>query len=349
MEKTTSNKKNMTLEYIRALSTIAVVSIHTVNSGIIYSGDDALHALVAFFLAIKNIIYWAVPCFLMITGYLLLNPEKSVPIKKLFGKYILRMVLVLATFGAAFSWIEIFFDEKYFAPVQILQTYGNILTGNTWAHLWYVYTLIGLYLFLPLYRAVAKCASDKELLYLVAVIFFFQTVLPVFEHFTGYALGFSVHIAAVFPLYLLLGEVRRRRIVSMERKTAWIVFSVSSLLIAVLSMFQVFADLDLSVLFGYSSPLTVIMAYALFCIFEYTTLPSGGVKEKIIREISLKSFAIYIIHMFFVNIEYQFLHLRLLDNIAASMLILVLIVVNLWVSYIVAWIMKKIPVLNKLL
>lgn len=334
METMVPIKKKMMLEYIRAFSTIAVVAIHTVNSGIIYSGDKALPELIAFFLAIKNIIYWAVPCFLMITGYLLLDSKKTVSLKKIFIKYITRMVLVLATFGAAFSWIEIFFDEKTFDPGQILQAYGNVLAGSTWAHLWYIYALIGLYLLLPLYRAAAKSADDNELIYLVCVIFVFQTVLPAFETLTSIEFGISIHLAVVFPLYLLLGEVRRRRILTPSMKTAWSVFVSSTLLIAILSAVQVLTDIDLSMFFGYSSPLTVLMAYALFCIMEHLQLRSDSLYEKIIREISAKSFAIYLIHMFFVNIEYQFLHLELLDSIIVSLLIPVLIVVNLVLSYI---------------
>ena len=341
-------KKNDTLEFIRAYATVAVVTIHTVNSGIIYSGEAALQGLVAFFLAVKNIVYWAVPCFLMITGYLLLDPKREVPLKKLFGKYILRMVWVLAIFGAAFSWIEIFFEERMFSPMQILRAYRDVMIGHTWAHLWYVYALIGIYLLLPLYRAAARCLPDRELLYLVTVIFAFQTVLPVCEAFTGVTFGVSLHLSAVFPLYLLLGEVRRRELLTLGRATARIVFSAATLLIAVLSVIQVLCDVDLSMFFGYASPLTVLMAYALFCIMQQHPVRKSGLGAKIIGEISAKSFAIYIIHMFFVNLEYQFLHLHLLDSISKALLIPVLIVLDLMLSYLAAWCMKKIPFISKL-
>lgn len=339
----------MTLEYIRAFSTVAVVAIHTINSAIIYSYDDMKRIYEAISLAMKNIIYWAVPCFLMITGYLLLNSEKIVPLKKILGKYVLRMVLVLLTFGAGFSWIEIFFDQRTFNIRQILQAYVNVLNGNTWAHLWYIYTLIGIYLLLPLYRAATKNLNNKELIYLVIVFFVFQTIFPVFEAFTGFKLGFSINITAVFPLYLFFGEIRRRRLLTPNIKNAWVIFSISTLLIALLSVLQVFCNLNFSVLFGYSSPLTVIMSYSLFCIMEHLQFCVNSVFEKIILKISDKSFAIYIIHMFFVNIEYQFFHLKLLNSIGSLLFIPVLIVVNIICSYIVSCGMKKIPLLKKLL
>ena len=121
------------------------------------------------------------------------------------------------------------------------------------------------------------------------------------------------------------------------------------MLIAVLSIIQVLCDIDLSMFFGYSSPLTVIMAYALFCIMQHHQIKKKSSVDKIIEKISANSFAIYIIHMLFVNIEYQFLHLHLLDNIGKSLLIPALIAFNLILSYLVAWCMKRIPLINKLL
>lgn len=81
---------------------------------------------------VMNMMWWAVPCFLMMTGSLLLDSNRKVPLKKLYRKYILRMLLVLLIFGGAFSWMELFFDSRILELRQILQVAYNVLTGNTW-------------------------------------------------------------------------------------------------------------------------------------------------------------------------------------------------------------------------
>ena len=55
----------------------------------------------------ENLLMWAVPCFLMVSGALLLNPAKEIPLKKLFGKYIKRMFLALLIFTFIFQLFDI--------------------------------------------------------------------------------------------------------------------------------------------------------------------------------------------------------------------------------------------------
>lgn len=341
-------KKIEYIEYIRAFATIAVVAIHTINSGIIYSGDNYSPWIKAIFLGLKNIIYWAVPCFLIITGYLLLDPKKEISLNKLYGKYVLRMTAVIFTFGLVFCYMELIFSSKTISVNQLPTAFFNALTGNTWAHLWYIYSLIGLYLLLPLYKLISKYASDKELIYILTVLLVFEACIPILNYYINDDFGVICHFATVFPLYLLLGEVRRRKLLNLNKKWSSIIFTASTLLIFGLSVLQVMKNIDLSVWFGYSSVLTVIMAYSLFLILEKVNVKKKIIK-KIILEISDKSFAIYIIHMVFVNLEYQFLHLKLLSDIKSLLIIFVLIVLNFIASYIVAFIMKKIPLINKVL
>ena len=78
--------------------------------------------------------WWAVPSFLMMSGSLLLDTRKYISLKKLYGKYICRMVTVLLTFGFAFAWLEIIFDQESFRLFQIPKALLRVLTGDTWAH-----------------------------------------------------------------------------------------------------------------------------------------------------------------------------------------------------------------------
>lgn len=77
--------------------------LHVICTPFVYCYDaysDLEHFLVRL---IRNLMSWGVPVFVMITGSLLLNPEKELPLHKLFFKYIRRFVLVIAIFAACFS------------------------------------------------------------------------------------------------------------------------------------------------------------------------------------------------------------------------------------------------------
>ena len=68
-----------------------------------------------------HVMHFAVPLFVMITGALLLQPERKIDYGKVLTKYAWRMVVILALVGTAFAWMEIFFAHKHFALVQIPQ------------------------------------------------------------------------------------------------------------------------------------------------------------------------------------------------------------------------------------
>ena len=110
----TNVEKNLQFEYIRAFSIVAVITIHTFYSALLKYGGAASITDQVLYKIIMNIMWWAVPSFLMISGSLLLDTKKTISLKKLYGKYIRRMLIILFTFGLAFSWLEIVFDSKIF-------------------------------------------------------------------------------------------------------------------------------------------------------------------------------------------------------------------------------------------
>lgn len=66
------------IEHLRAISIIAVIAIHTIYTAILLFGDGYLNENgMIMYCSAMNMFLWGVPCFLMITGFLLLNPEKG--------------------------------------------------------------------------------------------------------------------------------------------------------------------------------------------------------------------------------------------------------------------------------
>lgn len=99
-----------------------------------------------------------------------------------------------------------------------------------------------------------------------------------------------------------------------------------------------------SSLFGYDSVLVVAQSVALFSLFN--AIRSDIKLDKMLAEIGDKSFGIYLIHMFFINVMYKFCKFNPFDK---NFLYGGLIIVNLVLSYIVVSIMKHLPGLKKII
>ena len=340
-----NSKKNLQFEYIRAFSVMAVIIIHTFYSALLKYGSMASIQGQVLYKIIMNMMWWAVPSFLMMSGSLLLDVKKLISLKKLYGKYISRMLIVLFTFGVAFSWLEIVFDEKIVSILQIPHALLSVLSGNTWAHMWYIYCLIGLYVFLPMYKIIVDIASDEQLEYILFVLFVFESVFVLTKMF-GIDLGFSCHVNTIYPFWFLMGGAWNRGMFKRGFKLNLLVFVISSAVLIISSVLWTTVNLPIGCLFGYDSPIVVAQSVALFSMFN--ALKIGPRLSVILLKIADKSFGIYLIHMFFVNVIFKLIKFNpLLTYPILSGVVLVLI--NLVISYITVSVMRLFPGIKKII
>lgn len=345
MQKGMEIKKNKHFEHIRAFSVLAVITIHTMYSALLQFGEGALVAEKILYRCVMNMMWWAVPCFLMMTGSLLLDSNRKVPLKKLYRKYILRMLLVLLIFWGAFSWMELFFDSRILELRQILQVAYNVLTGNTWAHMWYIYCLLGLYVLLPMYKIFADYASDEQLKYILAILFLFESIFRLLK-LLEINLGFYCHINTIYPFWLLMGAAWNRGMFKYDKKINIALVMVSSGILIFTTVLWEGFGVPLSSLFGYDSVLVVIQSIGLFVLFNSMNIENK--LDQVLSEIGEKSFGIYLIHMVIINLAYKLFKFNPF-TVSFAMGGMILVIVNLALSYMMVTIMKYLPGIKKII
>ena len=75
---------------LRVLACIAIIILHMFASAEILFQNVITPEQITGSNVIVNCMMWAVPCFVMVTGALLLDENREVSFDKLFNKYILR-------------------------------------------------------------------------------------------------------------------------------------------------------------------------------------------------------------------------------------------------------------------
>lgn len=338
--------KNIQYEYIRTFAIIAVIAIHTFNSALLQFGDSTIFVYEISYKIIMNLMWWAVPCFLMLSGSLLLDTNKTIDLKKLYRKYILRMISVLFTFGFVYAWLELFFKSRSLRVREIILAFGHVITGDTWAHMWYIYCLIGIYALLPMYKLIACYASNKELKYILLIMLIFEAIIRLTKIF-DFNIGFYCHINTIYPFWFLMGNVKNRNLIKLQKKTLISVLFGSMVLLVLTTIYKEINGINLGALLGYNSILVIIQSIA---VFELITNMKNfkGLINKILLEIANKSFGIYIIHMFFINVVYKLIKFNPF-NTPVAIGAVILVIINLSLSYLVVNILKKIPILKKIM
>lgn len=241
---------------------------------------------------IQVFVRWAVPCFVMITGFLLLDPEKNIDLKKTF-RYVLRMIAVLLTFGLLYCLMESAAADGFGnIPATVIKSVKNLIEGHSWSHMWYVYMLIGLYLMLPMFRIFTKYADKKTYEFILAVLLCLTILRPTANEILKTELEAYIPISTAFPFYLLLGQYIHRYGIKKELSVLGIILGAVGTAVE-----QVFA-------LGNQPDNLFVALYSvgIFSLAMNNSFLEKAGKSKFIVQISKYSFGIYLIHPLFLNI-----------------------------------------------
>ncbi|MBC2581943.1 acyltransferase [Clostridium sp. DJ247] len=344
-----NNNKIIYLEFLRVFSICAVVLIHTVNSALILNTKTSIVDLIIY-RSIYNLTCWAVPIFLMITGALLLNPLKEISLGKLFNKYILRMLLILIVFGTIYAWIEIVFIERSINLLQLSHAIFNMVQGETWAHMWYLYMLIGLYIVTPFLKKIITYSNKAEIKYFLIITFIFNSIIPTAEHFLDIKVGIYIPIITIYPFYYVLGYYLSQ--INITTKKIKLVYSLGlfNIIILILCSFlqNYFGVGKIKFLSAYNSPVIITFSISIYIFMREQSYKLDEWYSKFISLLSRCSFGIYIIHMFFLNLFLKFFKFTPF-NYPFFIGIPIFWISVFLCSFSLTFILTKIPIINKYL
>ncbi|MCB0101037.1 MAG: acyltransferase family protein [Anaerolineales bacterium] len=247
----------------------------------------------AFYYTLSRI---AVPIFFMVSGYLILSHQED--FWTFFYKRFLKVFIPFLVWSIIFDLFrENPFQEHGFTLQSVAGVIIRILRGPRYDHLWFFYSLFGLYLFTPILRIFIKNAKLTEVLYFVALWLLVKPVMLLMgEYFLirqGFDLGFVDGYVGYFLIGYLLGqsEITRRMLV-----WSWLFF-----LIGFVFSFSVFyfdippVDNEL-ILRDYLSLNIVIMSLGSFVVLR-SALQTASKSLIYVAHISAPHiFGIYLIH-----------------------------------------------------
>lgn len=338
--------KKRYIEYLRVISMLSVVAIHVCITALSdFSPTSVWESIL--YLDIRNIFHFAVPVFFMISGALMFPPEKDLTIKKLLRRYILKYGAVIVIFGWVYALLEDFFNYHEISISSFIRSFIGMLEGKTWNHMWYMYTLFGIMLIVPILRAIVIRFNQNEIKFFVIISGLFLSIMPIVSHYCNFELGVELPFNSVYCVYMLLGFWIDSGTIKIPKKLSILGIIVSPIIITGLSVAEQLNWMDSSVWVGYSSPL--IAAFAISCFGFAKNV--DVVKETkvntpaIIEVLGKYSFGIYIIHMLWINILYKLLKISpfVPNALLGFMVMWILVIVA---SVVSSAIMKKIPILK---
>lgn len=320
-------ERKYSIDLLRVLSAIAVIIIHTVSSPVSNSSVEIPTSLIPNLNMIHNLMNWSVPVFFMITGYCLLRKENC-SYKYCFS-HVVKYICVLFTVGLFYALLEEVFVSKTVNISVLVKSLFNVISGNLWEHMWFVYAIIGIYLVMPIIHLFIKQSTHNALI-LTGLLFLFDIFLPTFEKWITVGIAFPF---GGYLFYVCLGGVIAQNNIS--KTTSCFVY-----LVGLLSAIYIAFD---SYIIGYNHLSVCLMATSIFLLVSKLNIKSN----KLLLCVSNCTLGIYLIHPLFINIAIKLLRIDVITSQTYLKLVVFTIAV-LAVSFLSTYILRKIPLVKQL-
>lgn len=306
-------KKIVYLEKLRNAATFAVVLLHiamTMNNN--YTPTEIGLTNYIVFSNIWIGVKWAVPCFLMISGALLLN-KKDITVDKIV-KYILRMFFVLLSFGTVFAMMEIFFNKRTLTVKSVFLSIYYVLSGQSWDHLWYIYTLIALYIITIPLKVFIDNTEKKNIDIFVAVLVIGNFIIPSINSIFGLNIK-NIMIITEFPTYYILGYWLSNLKIKLKNSAyffGWGYLCSTIIMVAIESCGLKLNGASPAISLSTGNCIVLAQSICVFLFFR-SFFESKNI-NRFDTVISKNSFAIYLVHPFFINFMYKLLKITPLST-----------------------------------
>ena len=332
-----SGPRKQFLDVLRVLATCAVVLMHVLTGATDVTDASIVPEYRSLLLSVMDLVTWCVPIFLLISGYLFLNPERTLTYPVMIKKYCRRIALAILLFGVPYAASELVVAERTFRVRMIPEALKMTLTGHTWSHMWYLYLILFLYLITPLLKKMLRVLPVWGVGTVMAVIFLGSSVAPFLNKVLDINSIPVLPDGGVYFLYYLCGYLFAVREVCVDKAESsatsgkresmeagdhtepargrqignvWLI--AAAVLIMGMILSRTLAGFSIQMAYNY--PFTVLLAVLLFAA-GWNGGGDGAAlaareKDRIHRipwqEAGALSFAVYLVHPVYVNLLYKF-------------------------------------------
>lgn len=321
-EKITKPREN-NYDLLRIISTFAVILIH-VNAFFIYRAAD--HSSVLYWVesAINIVTRFSVPCFVMLSGAFLLSNPKNKDYKTFYKKSFTKIFLpFIAVSVLLFPFAEI---NQLKMGGSLLAPIINIVTGNGYYNLWFMFMLFGLYIFVPIIIREKESISNKSYC-VVAVIWLLFAILN--QLTTIYSMSYAFGVVFSYMGYFIIGNVIHENISGKKNPVLFLALSMICFSITfAYRFFYKVGEIAYDPFSSFFSPFIVLASLLIFIAF-------GNIKiNRCFAKLSSRTFYIYMFH----TIIFKSLLSLIGDKIKLNPIVTILLVTV--VTFIFAWLVS---------
>lgn len=333
------------LNNARILATFAVVLLHV--SAIVMRSSEL--GTVQWWAGnfYDSLARWCVPVFVMISGALLLDPEKKDEELWVFYKKRLSRILIPLLFWSAFYLLWTYVKSFATGEVPALEVLaGNLLLGRPYFHLWFFYMILALYLFAPFLRRIVASSTERELLFATCLLFCIASASEFYGALHPDASpGLVVAQMPYYIAYFVTGYLIQHRACRASGLVPYLIFALAA---GATMLGYYWGELwhvlrDGKYFYGYLSVTVIPMSVSLFYLMQRWNSPIFGARAS--GWITPLTMGIYVIHPVILEL-FRFAKIGAMSHLTVvSVPLFTTLVFSL--SMVGAWAISQIPYIRR--
>lgn len=293
--------RDLGIDFIRVTACFMVVILHVACDNF-YSFNQMWWATNFYDSSVRC----SVPLFLMISGSLLLTKQESYLL--FYKRRLIRIILPLVFWSIFYMLTNNIFNNISYG--NMMQWVKSIIKGPVIYHFWYLYNIIGIYLFVPFLKKIYITSTMLEKIVYIILWIIISSIWPTLQ----VLLGVNFDLIGVYALnsfcgligYLFLGaylfEYNKNTCFNYLHLLTYFFILLLSNTLTMLATFYISKKMGSpnELFYNYLAPFVLVSAICAFNI-----LYNIGLKLKkyikIIRLLAESTMGIYCIHVFIIN------------------------------------------------
>jgi len=284
--------RELGLDLVRVTAMLMVVMLHVAGEGFYTQGSDWY--VVNLY---DSICRASVPLFFILSGCLIIPKNISIHdvVRRAF-----KLAVPLFFWSLVFIFLMRETDLGRMKSAGVELSISQIFAGPVLNHLWFLYTLIGLYLFSPVLSVFFRFAQNSLKFFYIGTVFFGSSLLPFFHDITAINwLGVDFLFFPIYAGYMFLGALLSHWIpltrTSIMFLAAGVGAGVGTAAITLWATHR--AGHPVETFYAYSSPFAAFAATLLFLgLRGLGNYLSDSLIEKAIVRLAPLTFGTFILH-----------------------------------------------------
>jgi len=341
-------EKKRYLDVLRVVCAFAVVLLHS-NEGIwMFSFESYwIEATVA-----TMIFLFAVPCFVMASGALLIDYSDRYPTKTFIEKRIEKTVVPYIAWCLIGIAYLIYRKALSFEQLSIKTVVRMIVNNEVLPIYWFFISIFAIYLFTPILTFISKDKKKRVFEYIIVSMYVMNVALPFFWKIAGFG-AFQIQTPiTTLCLYYVTGYYIDKYPISPKIRNTIYLLSFASLLVLLFGTISdsYKAGVVVQTYMGYADLPCFLYSVGIFCAFKQLSEPRvhnerlEGILFRVVDFFVNETLGIYLVHWYVLNelkVRLGLIHSDFIYRIPVGIAVF-------FISWLITKLLRKIPVVKRI-